>query len=96
MAISQLHVWISGRVQGVSFRYHAQEQALRLNVRGWIRNLYDGRVETVFCGTDNDVAQMLAWCRKGSPAARVDRLEISEESPEDFPDFQIRITARGG
>lgn len=95
MADLQQHVWISGRVQGVSFRYYTQEQAKRLQLRGWVRNLYDGRVEAVFCGNAGDVARMLAWCERGPSSAYVESVEAVEEPPQVFSDFQIRTTARG-
>ena len=67
------HVWISGRVQGVFFRANTWKQARSLGVSGWVRNLPDGRVETVFEGEDRAAEAMLNWRRTGSPPARVDQ-----------------------
>jgi acylphosphatase len=84
------HVWISGRVQGVFFRAHTCKTARSLGLTGWVRNLSDGRVEAVFEGDDVAVEAMLAWCRTGTPPARVDHLEALEETATGaFSDFEI-------
>lgn len=84
------HVWISGRVQGVFFRANTANEARILGLTGWVRNLPDGRVETVFEGSSPAVEQMLAWCRAGTPPARVDRLNTVEEPPSgEYSDFAI-------
>ena len=59
------HVWISGRVQGVFFRANTWKQARSLEVSGWVRNLPDGRVETVFEGEDRAAEAMLNWLPNG-------------------------------
>jgi acylphosphatase len=74
------HVWISGRVQGVFFRANAWEQARSLGLSGWVRNLPDGRVESVFEGEDRAAEAMLDWCRTGIAPSRVDGVEIVEET----------------
>ena len=83
------HLWISGRVQGVWFRDSAAREARRLGVRGWIRNLPDGRVETVAEGTPEAVDAYIRWCAQGPPLARVEDLERRPEEPEDLTDFAI-------
>ena len=84
------HVWISGRVQGVFFRANTWKQARSLGLSGWVRNLPDGRVETVFEGEEHAAEAMLAWCRTGSPPARVDRVEVLEETATgEFTGFEI-------
>ncbi|MBN2554860.1 MAG: acylphosphatase [Anaerolineales bacterium] len=95
MEIVQAHVWISGTVQGVGYRYHAEMKALSLELTGWIRNLYDGRVEAVFCGSKCNVETMLAWCQKGSSNARVERIDVRWEAAGNDDDFIIRMTACG-
>jgi acylphosphatase len=62
---------VGGRVQGVFFRASAREQAMRLGVGGYARNLPDGRVEVLACGSALAVAQLRDWLREGPPAARV-------------------------
>lgn len=68
------HVYISGKVQGVYFRESTKEQALKLGVSGWVRNLPDGRVEALFRGEAGQVQRMLEWCWQGPPASRVDNV----------------------
>jgi acylphosphatase len=75
------HVFIRGFVQGVSFRYYTQREAKRLGLHGWVRNLRDGRVEAVFEGKKDQVQQILEWCSRGPPAARVDHVEVSWDIP---------------
>jgi acylphosphatase len=92
---SRVHVWISGRVQGVGFRYATQSQANRLGVGGWVRNLGDGRVEAVFEGPAAAVAQAVAWCRTGPPGAWVAEVESRAESPVGEATFRARPTEFG-
>ncbi len=75
-------VRIYGKVQGVWFRAWTAREAQFLGLSGWVRNRSDGSVEAVFQGDGAVVAEMIARCRSGPPAARVDRIE---ESPELEP-----------
>ena len=85
-----MHVLISGRVQGVFFRAYTRETAIELNLTGWVRNLYDGRVEAIFEGDDKNIQSMLEWCKQGPPHAVVRHVDVSEESyTGDFRDFRI-------
>jgi acylphosphatase len=89
---ARAHVVISGRVQGVNFRYHTVQMAQRLQVAGWVRNRADGTVEAVFQGSKGAVESMNAWCRKGPPAASVDNMDVEWEEPtEEFSGFNIRF-----
>jgi acylphosphatase len=82
---------VSGRVQGVAFRASARDQALRLNIKGWIRNMSTGQVEGLVEGGASAVDAFLAWCKKGPPGARVDRFEVDDATVhEDLPPFEIR------
>lgn len=84
------HVYISGRVQGVFFRSSAEDKALELGVKGWVRNLRDGRVEAIFEGEKEKVEEMLKWCRKGPPYARVANVEVKwEEYKGEFKSFGV-------
>ena len=74
------HVWISGKVQGVCFRAYAQKEAIKLGLKGWVRNLSDGRVEGIFEGDEQKVKSILAWCEKGSPWSQVTDVEIQTET----------------
>jgi len=89
---ARAHVMISGRVQGVSFRYYTVQMAQRLQVMGWVRNRADGKVEAVFEGGKDAVESMIALCRKGPSAASVDNLDIDWETPtEEFSGFNMRF-----
>ncbi|TLS68676.1 acylphosphatase [Mariprofundus erugo] len=72
---------ISGRVQGVGFRYHTRSEAIRLGVTGWVRNLPDGRVEACICGSDGILEHMQQWLRHGPAMARVDDIEYLPATP---------------
>lgn len=77
--MKRVHVYISGRVQGVFFRAAAWQTAVDLGLTGCVRNMADGRVEAVFEGKDRDVDRMVDWCHSGPPAARVDEVVIDDE-----------------
>ena len=84
------HVHISGRVQGVSFRWYTQHQAQKLGLTGWVRNLWDGRVEAVFEGEESAVRQAVTWCHQGERPARVDNVEVRYgQSTGEFRSFRI-------
>ena len=90
------HIFVSGRVQGVFFRSSTEDEANRRGVKGWIRNLRDGRVEAVFEGEKGAVESLVEFCRKGPPFARVDRVEtFLEEYKGEFEDFRIRYGSSG-
>lgn len=88
------HVWIAGRVQGVAFRAYTVDEASVRGVTGWVGNIPDGRVEAVFEGDKTVVEAMIAWCRKGPPAARVSSVEVIWEEPKDERGFEVRYPAR--
>ncbi|MBN1474695.1 MAG: acylphosphatase [Syntrophaceae bacterium] len=88
--MKRLHVYISGRVQGVFFRAETQRAATGINLTGWVRNVPDGRVEAVFEGEDTNVDKMLAWCHHGPPAARVQEVIVNEKAyTGEFNKFSI-------
>ena len=72
---------VSGRVQGVGFRYFTQDTALREGVTGWVRNLPDGRVEALLEGDADAVTRVERALRKGPRGARVDRVYVDDENP---------------
>jgi acylphosphatase len=73
----------------VFFRAACASEARAHGLGGWVRNLPDGRLEAVFEGSDADVATMVDWCRRGPPAARVDRVDVNEETPAGDTVFRI-------
>jgi len=90
MGRTRAHVLVSGRVQGVYFRATTRDRAREAGVGGWVRNLADGRVEAVFEGSEDSVESMVAFCREGSPAARVEDIEVEYEPPEGIEGFEVR------
>lgn len=76
----QALICVDGRVQGVYYRASAQARAQALGLRGWVRNLPDGRVEMRAQGTRPRVEELIAWCRKGPPAARVTEVDVDWET----------------
>ena len=91
MSDQSLTVKISGQVQGVWFRASTRDEAIRLGLTGWVRNLPDGRVEAVFEGPEEKLNQMLAWCWQGPPGAKVARVEEGwSEVSGQFKTFGVR------
>lgn len=84
------HVVISGRVQGVGYRFSTEDQANDLGINGWVRNLPDGRVEAVFEGTRATVEEMIQWCHQGPRGAVVKDVAIEYEAPEGLEGFEIK------
>ncbi|BAY21566.1 putative acylphosphatase [Calothrix sp. NIES-2100] len=84
------HVLISGRVQGVGYRYATVDTASQLGLTGWVRNLPDSRVEAVFEGAREVVEDMVRWCHGGPPAAVVQNIVVDYEEPEGLRGFEVR------
>lgn len=87
--MKRAHVFVSGEVQGVFFRSNTRQQAVRLGLKGWVRNLRDGRVEAVFEGEDAAIRRIIEWCHEGPPHATVERVEVLWEDPTGFTTFSI-------
>lgn len=88
---ARLHALVSGRVQGVNFRYYTTREASRLGVTGWVANRRDGKVECVAEGPRSKLEQMLDFLHRGSPSAHVTNVEASWKSPTGkFEDFKVR------
>jgi len=83
-------VIVHGLVQGVWFRESCRRQASALGVSGWVRNRADGAVEAHFEGPERAVAQAVAWCRRGPPAAEVTGVDVTAEELEGALGFQVR------
>lgn len=87
---SRVHIFISGKVQGVYYRQNAAQKAQELDVYGWIRNLSDGRVESVMEGRDININKVLDWCKSGPKGAFVTDIKIINEKYEnEFSKFDI-------
>lgn len=89
MELIRAHVLISGRVQRVGFRFSTQDMATLYSLKGWVKNLPDGRVEAVFEGDRPAVEKMLHWCRQGPPHAQVDDVLVLYEPLEGLQSFSI-------
>jgi acylphosphatase len=90
MAAVRAVLRIQGRVQGVGYRYAAQRQAMRLGLRGRVRNLDDGSVELVVEGDEANVERLIAWCRVGPPAASVERVDVTRApATGEFGGFEV-------
>lgn len=91
-----LRLQIEGRVQGVGYRASLMNEALRHGLRGWVRNRRDGSVEAMLHGPPAACDAVVAWARRGPPAARVTQLSATalESAPRDLPaGFECRPTA---
>jgi acylphosphatase len=80
MVTRQIHV--KGRVQGVGYRDALRAQAHAMGVCGWVRNRTNGSVEALLQGSPEAVENIIAWARRGPPAARVTELRIEDPAPE--------------
>lgn len=86
----RVHVFISGLVQGVFFRWNTKRNADKLQLSGWVRNLPDGRVEAIFEGKKESIEKMIEWCKKGPSGAIVEKVEIIyEDYKGEFKGFKI-------
>lgn len=88
---ARLHLIISGRVQGVGFRFSAFDEAKDLALAGWVRNLYGGEVEIVAEGIRKNLQMLAAWAHLGPPSAHV--TEVREDWLDftgEFTEFRIR------
>ena len=86
-----MHLVVSGRVQGVGFRFSAYDEAKDLALAGWVRNLASGEVEIVAEGKLENLQILAAWAHLGPPSAHV--TEVREDWLEftgEFPEFRIR------
>ena len=89
--MKRLHAIVNGRVQGVGFRYFVCEEARRLGVTGWVRNLPSGQVELLAEGEDVALEHLVRLLEKGSRLAWVDEVETRYDTPTgDFTTFTIR------
>jgi acylphosphatase len=91
MTVRRVHLVIKGLVQGVSYRASAQDEARRLGVKGWVRNLPNGDVESIAEANPETIERFVTWCRTGPEEARVTHVAVTEATGADaFSDFQVR------
>ena len=88
------HLQITGRVQGVGFRYSMQREAARLGVHGWVRNRRDGSVEALVQASEEAIAAITDWVRRGPPGAHVENVRVANiDTEESLATFEQRPTA---
>ena len=91
--VARLHAVVTGRVQGVGFRYFVAEQAERLGVTGWVRNRWDNSVELTAEGTRQALDRQVVQLQRGPASAYVSQVQVDWEQPRrDFLDFRVRGT----
>ncbi len=85
------HAFFEGKVQGVFFRANTRDKAREIGVKGWVKNLPDGRVEAVFEGPEEKVDQVIKWCENNQPHARVDDVTVDiEKATGEFDRFFVK------
>jgi acylphosphatase len=89
-SLRRVHLVVDGRVQGVWFRETTRQQAERLGVAGWVRNLPDGRVEAVYEGAAGPVNRLLSWTHEGPDLAMVTHVVVEEQTPQGERGFRVR------
>jgi len=91
MAEARAHIIISGRVQGVFFRYTMEQIATSFDVKGWAKNTTDGNVEAVLEGEKENVEKVIEWSHHGPDGAAVKDVEVKwEDYTGQFKDFSIK------
>ena len=84
---------VTGRVQGVGYRYTMRIVAREAGVAGWVRNRHDGSVEAQVEGAPDQVDDVLAWMAEGPPGSRVDGARVADLAPTGAHGFEVRQTA---
>lgn len=87
----QLKIVVSGKVQGVGYRYFTQMKAVQFGITGWVRNRQDGTVEMLTTGTRENLDLFIEEIRRGNPFSTVDQIDINEiEAEENYKSFTIK------
>ena len=87
------HIVITGRVQGVGFRYWLYKAAVRNNIKGWVKNKISGEVEALLIGNDTEIDSLIKLCEKGPPFSKVTKIEVQNYQNEHFgKSFEIIST----
>ncbi|MGK7942021.1 MAG: acylphosphatase [Crocosphaera sp.] len=87
-----VHVLITGIVQGVGYRYSTVQEAQKLGIKGWVRNLRDSRVEAIFEGKEPLVKQMVQWCHQGPRSAKVRDVTVKTIESQGYQEFAVEET----
>ena len=87
---ARVHIFISGKVQGVFFRQALKVTSVKNSVYGSVRNLDDGRVEAILEGDENKISNVVEWCHTGPANSRVEHVEVKNEKPTGlFSSFDV-------
>jgi len=84
-----VRIYVDGTVQGIFFRSFIKQHAERLNIKGFVRNLEDGRVEVFAEGNTDEIHEMIEICKKGPKHSQIKNTEIKDERFQDFKSFKI-------
>ncbi|MGV3624482.1 MAG: acylphosphatase [Archangium sp.] len=91
MPLRRVHLVITGLVQGVSYRASTRDEATRLGVKGWVRNLANGDVEAMAEADGAVVDRLITWCKRGPEEARVEEVKVTEAAVDTpFTAFEVR------
>jgi acylphosphatase len=85
-----VHLLITGKVQGVFFRETARKVAEKLNIKGWIKNTRDEKVEAMISGEEKDVNDFINWCKTGPDRAEVEEVMVSGQPETFFKEFEVK------
>jgi acylphosphatase len=89
--MKHINITISGRVQGVGFRYQARSVASNLGIRGYVKNTYDNKVYIEAEGDDIRIEEFLIWCHKGPASARIDNVVVIPGELKSYDGFEVRF-----
>ena len=84
------HIVITGKVQGVGFRYWLYKAALRNNINGWVKNKISGEVEALLIGNDVEIDNLIKLCEKGPPSSKVTKVEV-QNCEKEYPKKSFEI-----
>lgn len=85
------HITVEGRVQGVGYRANTRRMANQLKLKGWVRNLRDGRVEIIVEGEEEMVDRLIQWCHRGPTSAYVRNVSVEISKPRrEFDRFRVK------
>lgn len=89
--MKRIHLIISGDVHGVLFRSNTVDIAVKLGLKGWVKNTPEGKVEIVAEGEEEALEKLIGWCKQGPSYAKVENVEINwEKSNREFTTFDIK------
>lgn len=88
--MQRVHIIIEGSVTGVGFRFFVQGNANLLNIKGWVKNLSENKIEAVFEGQEQDIKKILEICKEGPSLSYVKNIKIKEEEFQNLSKFEVK------